>query len=395
MYGAWYNKHVVVFQDMLTEWPMVFPVPDQKTERLEKLLCEEVVLMFGVPEALLSDRGANLLSHLTQDVCSILGIKKLNMTPYHPECDGMMECFNRTLKTMLRKRAAQFGSSGMSIYLHSCGHIEMHRMIQLVSSRLLLFGWDCRSPTEASLLLVSEDVLPSPITERSSFSHCLQPGRQHWTASAKHREGTSFITIGKPTITSIKLESGFSFAYPSDESGRLRKLSWPWHGPYRVTPCNDTNITATKVYFPMDHPIHVHQTRVKPCPVGFTAGYFWYGGKRHGSGCPPRWVEAVLAGEESPQTVPGSEPETESSPTDSNGTLPAAEEAPTHLCLEACHSPNSEVERLRAVLLKMMITTPDLEPLPGRYSLRMSRRPPERYNGAPHSGRALPRRGVV
>ena len=93
--------------------------------------------------------------------------------------------------------------------------------------------------------------------------------------------------------------------------------------------------------------------------------------------------------------MPGSEPETESSPTDSNGTLPAAEEAPTHLCLEACHSPNSEVERLRAVLLKMMITTPDLEPLPGRYSLRMSRRLLERYNGAPHSGRALPRRGVV
>ena len=74
------NKHVVVFQDMLTKWPMVFPVPDQKTERLVKLLCEEVVPMFGVPEALLSDRGANLLSHLMQDVCSILGIKKLNTT---------------------------------------------------------------------------------------------------------------------------------------------------------------------------------------------------------------------------------------------------------------------------------------------------------------------------
>ena len=156
-------------------------------------------------------------------------------------------------------------------------------------------------------------------------------------------------------------------------------MSRPWHGPYRVTSCNDTNITATKVYFPMDDPIHVHQIRVKPCPVGFTAGYFWYGGKRRGPGRPPRWVVAILAGEESP----GSE---QSSPTDSDDTLP---EAPTHLCLEAGHSANVEAdspERVEGGVVEED-TTPDS--LPGRYSLRTSRRPPDRYNGAPRSGRAL------
>ena len=34
------NKHVVVFQDMFTKWPMVYAVPDQKAERLAKLLFE-------------------------------------------------------------------------------------------------------------------------------------------------------------------------------------------------------------------------------------------------------------------------------------------------------------------------------------------------------------------
>ena len=56
---------------------MVFLVPDQKVERLAKLLAEEVIPVFGVPEALLSDRGTNLLSHLMQDVCQLMGIKKL------------------------------------------------------------------------------------------------------------------------------------------------------------------------------------------------------------------------------------------------------------------------------------------------------------------------------
>ena len=60
----WGNKYAVVFQDLFTKWPMVFATPDQKSERIVKLLCEEVVPVFGVPELLLSDRGTNLLSHL-------------------------------------------------------------------------------------------------------------------------------------------------------------------------------------------------------------------------------------------------------------------------------------------------------------------------------------------
>ena len=57
--------------------------------------------------------------------------------------------------------------------------------------------------------------------------------------------------------------------FPSDESGRMRKLSRPWHGPYRVTSCTDMNITAKKVYFPDEDPIQIHQTRVKHVPEDF------------------------------------------------------------------------------------------------------------------------------
>ena len=27
------NKHVLVFQDLFTKWPMVYPIPDQRSER--------------------------------------------------------------------------------------------------------------------------------------------------------------------------------------------------------------------------------------------------------------------------------------------------------------------------------------------------------------------------
>ena len=104
------NQYVIVFQNFLSKWPLVVPVPDRKALRIVKLLGEEVVPMFGVPEALLTGCGTNLLSHLMQDVCHLLGTKKLNTMAYHPQCDGMVERFNHTLKTMLRKHASVYGS---------------------------------------------------------------------------------------------------------------------------------------------------------------------------------------------------------------------------------------------------------------------------------------------
>ena len=42
--------------------------------------------------------------------------------------------------------------------------------------------------------------------------------------------------------------------FPSEETGRLCKLSRPWHGPYWIISRDDPNVTLNKVYFP-DHPL--------------------------------------------------------------------------------------------------------------------------------------------
>lgn len=81
-------------QYLFTKWPLVFLVPDQKSSRIAQLLVKEVVPLFGMLEALFSDRGTNLLSHLMLNVCQLLGIKKLNTTAYHPQCDGIVKMFN-------------------------------------------------------------------------------------------------------------------------------------------------------------------------------------------------------------------------------------------------------------------------------------------------------------
>lgn len=91
------NRYVVVFADYLTKWVEAYPVPDQTTETITRLLVDNVVCRHGVPGEVLSDRGANMLSALMINLCQLLGMKKINMTSYHPQTDGLVENVNRTI----------------------------------------------------------------------------------------------------------------------------------------------------------------------------------------------------------------------------------------------------------------------------------------------------------
>jgi len=103
------NRYAVVFVDYLTKWPEVFAVADQTAHTIAQLLVEQIISRHGVPAELLSDRGANFVSGLIKEVCQILGIKRLNTTAYHPQTDGLVERFNRTLTAMLSKVVEKSG----------------------------------------------------------------------------------------------------------------------------------------------------------------------------------------------------------------------------------------------------------------------------------------------
>ena len=62
-----------------------------------------------VPSELLSDRGQAFLSGLLKEVERALGYKKVNTTAYHPQTDGLVERFNRTLISMLAKTVERDG----------------------------------------------------------------------------------------------------------------------------------------------------------------------------------------------------------------------------------------------------------------------------------------------
>lgn len=49
-----------------------------------------------------SDQGKQFEGHLFTERCKMLNGKKTRTTPYHPQSDGMIERFNKTLVRMLK-----------------------------------------------------------------------------------------------------------------------------------------------------------------------------------------------------------------------------------------------------------------------------------------------------
>ncbi|KAK2887926.1 hypothetical protein Q8A73_019374 [Channa argus] len=95
------NRYILVAMDYFTKWPEAYAVPDQTATTAAQRLMEDMFSRFGVPEELHSDQGRNFESRLFAEVCQRLGVRKTRTTPLHPQSDGLVERFNRTLATQL------------------------------------------------------------------------------------------------------------------------------------------------------------------------------------------------------------------------------------------------------------------------------------------------------
>ena len=81
-------KNVLVITDHFTRYAMAFVTKDQKAKTLAAVLYERLFTVFGAPERLMSDRGANFTSSILKELCQIMGVDKCTTTPYHPQSNS-------------------------------------------------------------------------------------------------------------------------------------------------------------------------------------------------------------------------------------------------------------------------------------------------------------------
>ena len=86
----------------------MYAVADRTAPTVAKCLAD-VIYRHGVPSTIIHDWAPEFLSNVLQDTAFVLGIKQLPTSRAHPQCDGLVERFNRTLKAMLSKLVTDKG----------------------------------------------------------------------------------------------------------------------------------------------------------------------------------------------------------------------------------------------------------------------------------------------
>ena len=96
------KKYILTVVDYATRYPEAIALSSITTEQVAEAMIE-IFSRLGVPEEIVTDRGSQFTSDMMNEVRRLLSIKHLPTTPYHAMGNGLVEKFNGTLKSMLKK----------------------------------------------------------------------------------------------------------------------------------------------------------------------------------------------------------------------------------------------------------------------------------------------------
>jgi transposase InsO family protein len=142
------NRYVLVVMDLFTKWTEAYPLPDQEAKTVAKVFVNEFVCRYGTPLQILTDQGTNFESQLFKEMCIFLHIDKVRTSTNHPQANGGVEQFNRTLAQMLtmycqnKQSWDEYLPQVMMAYrsaMHSTTHYSPNKM---------LFGREIMLPLE-------------------------------------------------------------------------------------------------------------------------------------------------------------------------------------------------------------------------------------------------------
>ena len=100
------HRYILTVVDYATRYPEAVALKNIETTTVAEALVS-IFSRVGIPTEVLTDQGSQFTAKLMKEVSRLLSVKQLTTTPYHPQCNGLVERFNGTLKVMLKRMCAE------------------------------------------------------------------------------------------------------------------------------------------------------------------------------------------------------------------------------------------------------------------------------------------------
>ncbi|PIK57511.1 hypothetical protein BSL78_05575 [Apostichopus japonicus] len=245
----------------------MYALPDQTAETVAQCLFDKYFCEHGISEVLHTDQGKQFESKLVHRLCKLMGIVKTRTSPYHPQSDGQVERFNRTLKSELSKRLFSTGNQWDKMLNHIAFsyNTSVHSSIGY-SPFFLVNGREARMPLE-----VMFGDTPVGYSCHSSYGDFVDDITKRMKEASKI-VGQELVKAQEKQADYVELKTRFlpyvvgDLVWVNDPAKQRDKLAARWKGPHRVIRVMNNGVTyqlqdLSKSSIPSKV---IHYNRLKP-----------------------------------------------------------------------------------------------------------------------------------
>ncbi|CDF36784.1 unnamed protein product [Chondrus crispus] len=265
------NRYILVISDRYSKLVRTVPLKKISAAYIAQAFVHHLVFVYGPPVKLLSDNGTQFTARFFQNVCRILGICNVFTTTYHPQSNGQVERFNRTLTSALRKYVGEHPKDWdlFSDAVTFAYNTQVHRTTNIAPFELVL----ARAPRSIALQA-------QPSLEGFSSNRAYYLKWQSWLESLIKGAGKSLRKEqarykrnfdARLRKSKYDIPSG-SYVFLRKEQGTAtepkHKLAQVATGPYQVK--ESTENTVVIAIGDQEERVSRDRVELAPSPMGYT-----------------------------------------------------------------------------------------------------------------------------
>ena len=100
-------RFILTVLDTFSKYCWLYPLAEKKAVNVANAL-KHIFVDYGCPMYLQSDNGKEFTANVVQHLCSVMNIKEIHGSPYHPQSQGQVESLNKKVKSTLKFRLLDF-----------------------------------------------------------------------------------------------------------------------------------------------------------------------------------------------------------------------------------------------------------------------------------------------